>query len=81
VRASRAPYGGYAIGRTKRARTAAEKDEEAVMLTLMRVGWGKESPAFRQIFTSQFVPGGIKEQADWFNELQRITVRARSRRA
>ena len=46
------------------------------MLTLMRVGWGKENPAFRQLFTSQFIPGGTKEQADWFNELQRISVSA-----
>jgi hypothetical protein len=44
------------------------------MLTLVRVGRGKESPAFRQLFTSQFMPGGTKEQADWFNELQRMTV-------
>jgi hypothetical protein len=48
----------------------------AVSLTLMRVGWGKENPAFRQLFTSQFMPGGTKQQADWFNELQRITVSA-----
>jgi len=67
-------YGGYALGRYKRARSEAEKEEEAAMLTLMRVGWGKENPAFRQLFTSQFVPGGTKEQADWFNELQRITI-------
>jgi pimeloyl-ACP methyl ester carboxylesterase len=44
------------------------------MLTLMRVGWGQENPAFRQLFTSQFIPGGTKEQADWFNELQRIST-------
>src|SRR5262245_5805984 len=69
-------YGGYALGRNRRARTEAEQDEEAAMMTLMRVGWGKENPAFRQLFTSQFVPGGTKEQADWFNELQRITVSA-----
>jgi pimeloyl-ACP methyl ester carboxylesterase len=67
-------YGGYAVGRNKRARSAAEKEEDAAMLTLMRVGWGKENPAFRQLFTSQFIPGATKEQADWFNELQRITV-------
>jgi class 3 adenylate cyclase/pimeloyl-ACP methyl ester carboxylesterase len=67
-------YGGYALGRNKRARSAAEKDEEAAMMTLMRLGWGRENPAFRQMFTSQFIPGGTKEQADWFNELQRITV-------
>jgi pimeloyl-ACP methyl ester carboxylesterase len=69
-------YGGFAVGRNKRARSAAEKDEDAAMLTLMRVGWGKENPAFRQLFTSQFMPGATKEQADWFNELQRITVSA-----
>jgi pimeloyl-ACP methyl ester carboxylesterase len=43
------------------------------MLTLMRIGWGQENPAFRQMFTSQFMPGASKEQADWFNELQRIS--------
>jgi class 3 adenylate cyclase/alpha-beta hydrolase superfamily lysophospholipase len=67
-------YGGFAVGRNKVARSAAEKEEQAAMLTLMRLGWGKENPAFRQMFTSQFMPGGTKEQADWFNELQRITV-------
>jgi class 3 adenylate cyclase/pimeloyl-ACP methyl ester carboxylesterase len=67
-------YGGSSVGRNKRARSQAEKDENAAMLTLMRLGWGKENPAFRQLFTSGFIPGGTKEQADWFNELQRITV-------
>ena len=43
------------------------------MLTLMRIGWGQANPAFRQMFTSQFIPGGTKEQPDWFNELQRIS--------
>jgi len=46
----------------------------AAMLTLVRLGWGQENPAFRQLFTSQFIPGGTKEQADWFNELQRISA-------
>jgi len=67
-------YGGYTLGRNKRARTAAQKDEDAAMLTLMRVGWGQENPAFRQLYTSQLLPGGTKEQADWFNDLQRMTV-------
>src|SRR5262249_48666380 len=34
----------------------------------------KENPAFRQLYTSQLLPDGTKEQADWFNELQRMTV-------
>jgi pimeloyl-ACP methyl ester carboxylesterase len=43
------------------------------MLTLLRLGWGQEDTTFRQMFTSQFIPGGTKEQSDWFNELQRIS--------
>jgi pimeloyl-ACP methyl ester carboxylesterase len=68
-------YGGYTLGWNKRARSAAQREEDAAMLTLMRLGWGKENPAFRQLFTSQFMSGGTKEQADWFNELQCITCR------
>jgi pimeloyl-ACP methyl ester carboxylesterase len=44
------------------------------MLTLMRLGWGQKNPAFRQLFTSQFIPGASKGQTDWFNELQRIST-------
>jgi class 3 adenylate cyclase/pimeloyl-ACP methyl ester carboxylesterase len=65
--------GGYAVGWKKRARTAAEKEAGEAMLTLVRLGWGQENPAFRQMFTSQFIPGATKEQADWFNEFQRIS--------
>jgi class 3 adenylate cyclase/pimeloyl-ACP methyl ester carboxylesterase len=67
-------YGGFAIGRNHRPRSDADKEREAAMLTLMRLGWGQQNPAFRQLFTSQFVPGATKEQADWFNELQRISM-------
>lgn len=66
--------GGYAVGWRKRARSQTEKEAGEAMLTLMRLGWGQENPAFRQLFTSQFIPGGTKEQADWFNELQRIST-------
>ena len=67
-------FGGYPIGWSKRAKSAAEKEAGAAMLTLVRLGWGQENPAFRQLFTSQFIPEGTKEQADWFNELQRISA-------
>ncbi|MGB6796507.1 MAG: alpha/beta fold hydrolase [Xanthobacteraceae bacterium] len=66
-------FGGYAVGWAKRAKSAAEKEQGAAMLTLVRLGWGQENPAFRQLFTSQFIPGGTKEQADWFNALQRMS--------
>jgi hypothetical protein len=55
------------------ARTQAEKEAGEAVVTLVRLGWGKENPAFRQMFTSQFIPGANQEQADWFNEFQRIS--------
>ena len=66
--------GGFAVSAAKRTLSAAEQEQRAAMLTLMRVGWGQENAAFRQVFTSQFIPGGTKEQEDWFNELQRIST-------
>ena len=42
--------------------------------TLMREGWGKDDPVFRQLFTSLFIPGASREQMDWFNELQKRSV-------
>jgi pimeloyl-ACP methyl ester carboxylesterase len=32
------------------------------MTTLMRLGWGADDPAFRQLFTSQFLPEGTELQ-------------------
>jgi class 3 adenylate cyclase/pimeloyl-ACP methyl ester carboxylesterase len=67
-------YGGYMQGWAKRPRNDAEKQQNEAMLTLVQLGWGQENPAFRQVFTSQFIPGATKEQADWFNELQRVSA-------
>jgi len=65
-------YGGFARGWLKRNPEDAEKFE--AMTTLMRHGWGQENPAFRQMFTSQFIPGGTVEQMRWLNDLQRLTA-------
>jgi pimeloyl-ACP methyl ester carboxylesterase/DNA-binding winged helix-turn-helix (wHTH) protein len=67
-------YGGATMGWGKRARSAAERELESAMLTAMRHGWGQNNAAFRQLFTTQFIPDGTKEQADWFNELQRVST-------
>lgn len=32
-----------------------------------------QGQALRQMFTSQFIPDATKEQADWFNEFQRLS--------
>jgi pimeloyl-ACP methyl ester carboxylesterase len=66
-------YGGYARGRCRRGQQG-EVEQANALLTLMRQGWGQENPAFRQIFTSLFIPDATVEQAHWFNDLQRMTT-------
>jgi pimeloyl-ACP methyl ester carboxylesterase len=44
------------------------------MHQLIRIGWGRENPAFRQVFTSMFLPEGTPEQLHAFNELQRAST-------
>lgn len=41
------------------------------LLSLMEHGWGRDNPAFRQIFSSAFFPDASSERIDDFNELQR----------
>jgi pimeloyl-ACP methyl ester carboxylesterase len=65
--------GGYARGRRNRG-SQAEIDEAEALQTLMLHGWGQENPAFRQVFTSLFIPGGNPEQMQWLNDLQRNTT-------
>ena len=65
-------YGGYARGWARRMDSETERAYRA-MLELMRVGWGKPNPVFRQVFTSRFIPGGTEAQIGWFNELCRRT--------
>jgi len=66
--------GGFARGRARRRMTAMELEEAAMMRRLAEIGWGQENPAFRQFFTSQFIPSGDVDQHRWFNELARIST-------
>jgi class 3 adenylate cyclase len=43
-------------------------------LTLIRQGWGSDVPAYRQFFTSLFIPDADVETARRFNEMQRISA-------
>jgi pimeloyl-ACP methyl ester carboxylesterase/DNA-binding winged helix-turn-helix (wHTH) protein len=66
--------GAYARGRAVRAVGEQEKRAAALDLDLARVGWGRDDPAFRQVFAAQFLPDGSR--ADWaaFDQLQRRTT-------
>src|SRR5262249_9602139 len=63
-------YGGYARGFASRGDPEHERLYRAV-IEMIRLGWGTDNPAFRQVFTSRFIPEGTDEQMSWFNQLCR----------
>ena len=67
-------YGGYARGRFLRGLTAEECLQAETMIEAIRVGWGKDNPAFRQLFTTMLMPEGTEAQKEWLNELARISA-------
>jgi pimeloyl-ACP methyl ester carboxylesterase/DNA-binding CsgD family transcriptional regulator len=61
--------GGYARGALRRNDADAARIFEAIVN--LAPLWGSDNPAFRQVFTSRFIPGGTDEQLRWFNDLCR----------
>jgi pimeloyl-ACP methyl ester carboxylesterase len=53
----------YARGPAVRAVGEEERRAAASDLDLARVGWGRDDPAFHQVFAAQFLPDGTR--ADW----------------
>jgi pimeloyl-ACP methyl ester carboxylesterase len=50
------------------------RDMHRVFADAARIGWGRDDPWFRQLFTSRFIPGGSRELWEAFNDLQRKTA-------
>ncbi len=67
-------YGTYARGFARRGASQEELEQRQAMLTLTQHGWGQNNPAFRQIWTTHFMPQATSTQMQWFNELQRIST-------
>jgi pimeloyl-ACP methyl ester carboxylesterase/DNA-binding CsgD family transcriptional regulator len=64
-------YGTWARGRNFRGEEAAEQSR--LMGELIRVGWGGTVPAFRQVFSSVWIPSAGEEQKRWYDELQQVS--------
>ncbi len=69
-------YGGYAHGWRNRELNRRHQEELEMLQDLIRLGWGKSNPAFRQVFSSLFMPEATAEQMQWFNDLQRVSTSA-----
>ena len=68
-------HGGYAAG--WRADPSCPPDEAArrdASIEIIRHGWAEDTPAYRQMFTLTFIPGGRPEEIAWFNELERCSA-------
>ena len=66
-------HAGYLQGWRARGKPEEIERREA-MSRLILTGWGQDNPAFRQIFTTFYIPEGTPEQMQWFNELLRIST-------
>jgi pimeloyl-ACP methyl ester carboxylesterase len=66
-------YGGYATGWANRGDEDGWRKYRAI-IELVRLGWGSDNAAFRQIFTSRFLPDAKPQQLDWWNDLCRRTT-------
>jgi pimeloyl-ACP methyl ester carboxylesterase/DNA-binding CsgD family transcriptional regulator len=67
-------YGGYARGRFHRDLDTQGKLEAEALINLIRVGWGQENPAFRQLFSTMLMPDGDLEQMASLNQLAQISA-------
>jgi pimeloyl-ACP methyl ester carboxylesterase/DNA-binding CsgD family transcriptional regulator len=67
-------YGGYARGWSKRGDSTERARYEAIC-ELVRTGWATDTAAFREVFTSRFIPGATRAQVEWFNELCKKTTK------
>jgi pimeloyl-ACP methyl ester carboxylesterase/DNA-binding CsgD family transcriptional regulator len=69
-------YGAYARGWLNRDLTDEQIEEEKLIINLMRVGWGRENPAFRQVFATQLRPDATTEELRAFDVQMRISTSA-----
>ncbi len=66
-------FGGYAAGWRIEADEVTIREREA-MMTLTEAGWGRDLPAYRQVFSTTFMPSASADELAWFNEFQRQTT-------
>lgn len=69
-------FGAYARGTSRRSGAGQGPEAVETYRRLIRDGWGSDDPAFRQVFSAQFMPDGTPEQLRWFSELERASSSA-----
>ena len=66
-------YGAFATGLNP-VGTPRELEARSALVSLMRLGWGLNNPAFCKMFTCRFIPEATSEHEQWLDELQRVST-------
>ena len=61
--------GCYLVGLLQRNLTKEQLEAVEIELKLIRLNWGNENPAYRQVYTTYLIPDGTAEQFRWYNDL------------
>jgi pimeloyl-ACP methyl ester carboxylesterase/DNA-binding CsgD family transcriptional regulator len=69
-------FGSFLRGRIARNSSSQMQEETDVLFRLIRLGWERSDPAFRQLFSSQLIPEATVDQFRAFNELLRKSASA-----
>ena len=69
-------YGSYLRGKQLRDLSIQAKEEAEMLIKLIVMGWGSENPAYRQVFTTLFIPDASLEQIQSLNSLHKISTSA-----
>ena len=67
-------FATYALGRLRRDPSASARVQAELMISLIRMGWGRDDPVFRRLFTTLFMPDATAQEMAWFDDLQRVTT-------
>jgi len=67
-------FATYARGRLRRDPSQTDRDQAELMIRLIRMGWGRDDPVFRRLFTTLFMPDAGAEEMAWFDDMQRVTT-------
>jgi pimeloyl-ACP methyl ester carboxylesterase/DNA-binding CsgD family transcriptional regulator len=66
--------GSYARGRLKRGTLTEKIEELEAQLKLVELGWGRDDPSYRQIYSTQFMPSATLQQLRSMSDMQRMSA-------
>lgn len=67
-------YNAYTNGAFTRGASERKREEAEALASMIKIGWGRKTGAFRELFARRLSPRHNVEQIGWWDDLQRITT-------